>query len=97
MMSVHINCSFQGVAYTFFTKENAAKARDLIKILEEAKQEVPQQLRSMAHMSGGKGRGNYGRFRGNGRFGGKRSATFGEENPAKRTRFDENGFAAPRW
>ena len=29
---------FQGTAYTFFTPQNAPKARDLIKVLEEAQQ-----------------------------------------------------------
>lgn len=37
-----------GTAYTFFTADNAKQARHLVKILEEAKQEVNPQLREMA-------------------------------------------------
>ena len=37
-----------GVSYTFFTEENGPKARDLIKVLDEAKQVVPDQLRHFA-------------------------------------------------
>ena len=40
-----------GTAYTFFTTKNASKARDLISVLEEAKQEVPPRLRDMAASS----------------------------------------------
>jgi len=48
-----------GDAYTFFTSSNGPKARDLIKILDEAKQKVPERLREMANNSrgGGGGRG----------------------------------------
>lgn len=37
-----------GLAYTFFTQHNSQRAGDLIKILEEAKQEVPEELRELA-------------------------------------------------
>ncbi len=37
-----------GTAYTFFTTGDAKQARHLLKILEEAKQEVNPQLREMA-------------------------------------------------
>jgi len=37
----------KGIAYTFFTPQNAPKARDLIKILEEARQIVPPELMEM--------------------------------------------------
>jgi superfamily II DNA/RNA helicase len=40
-----------GTAFTFFTTKNASKARDLIAVLEEAKQEVPPRLRDMAASS----------------------------------------------
>ncbi|CEF61098.1 Helicase, C-terminal domain and DNA/RNA helicase, DEAD/DEAH box type, N-terminal domain and Helicase, superfamily 1/2, ATP-binding domain and RNA helicase, DEAD-box type, Q motif domain and P-loop containing nucleoside triphosphate hydrolase domain-containing protein [Strongyloides ratti] len=58
----------KGDAYTFFTPGNAGKARDLIKILEEAKQKVPQALYSFAESSshGGNGRGNKRPYGGNG-------------------------------
>lgn len=48
----------KGTSYTFFTTQNAAQAGDLIKVLEEAKQNVPQELREMAF-----GRGGYQRSR----------------------------------
>ncbi|VDN33532.1 unnamed protein product [Gongylonema pulchrum] len=37
-----------GVAYTFFTYSNAMKAKDLIKVLEEARQNIPPELQMMA-------------------------------------------------
>lgn len=46
-----------GTAYTFFTAKDASKARELIKIMEEAKQEVPPRLRDMAAASYGGGGG----------------------------------------
>ena len=36
-----------GVAYTFFTSTNAAQARELVSLLEEAKQDVDPKLRQM--------------------------------------------------
>uniref|UniRef100_A0A0N4Z8W3 RNA helicase n=1 Tax=Parastrongyloides trichosuri TaxID=131310 RepID=A0A0N4Z8W3_PARTI len=61
----------KGDAYTFFTPANASKARDLIKILEEAKQKVPEKLYQMSQNSrgGGNGRGHkrpYGNSNGGG-------------------------------
>lgn len=49
---------FQGVAYTFFTYANAPKAKDLIKVLEEANQSIPPELHQMAkdNFNGGRGR-----------------------------------------
>ncbi|GMR61368.1 hypothetical protein PMAYCL1PPCAC_31563 [Pristionchus mayeri] len=38
----------KGTSYTFFTPDEAAKASDLIKILEEAKQNVPPELEELA-------------------------------------------------
>lgn len=40
--------SNMGTAYTFITPQNARHARDLIKVLEDAKQEVPPKLLEMA-------------------------------------------------
>jgi superfamily II DNA/RNA helicase len=45
-----------GTAYTFFTRENANKANDLINVLVEAKQNVPQELREVAASSRGNNR-----------------------------------------
>jgi len=41
-----------GTSYTFFTAKNASKARDLIQVLEEAKQDVPDRLKQMSYSSG---------------------------------------------
>ncbi|KAI6189220.1 RNA helicase [Aphelenchoides besseyi] len=38
----------KGTAHTFFTYANASKARDLIKVLQEAQQVVPESLQSLA-------------------------------------------------
>lgn len=43
----------EGTAYTFFTIKNANKARDLVSVLREAKQEVPSRLMEMADAYGG--------------------------------------------
>eukprot|EP00761_Pharyngomonas_kirbyi_P011386 gb/GECH01011411.1/.p1 GENE.gb/GECH01011411.1/~~gb/GECH01011411.1/.p1 ORF type:complete len:542 (+),score=134.92 gb/GECH01011411.1/:1-1626(+) len=72
-----------GVSYTFFTAADAKLATELIRILDEAKQNIPSQLRDLARSSQaakgnsrrGRGRGGFrGRGRGRGR-GGFRSAT----------------------
>jgi len=57
-----------GVSYTFFTPENSKRARELIKILELAGQEVPPQLFVMSSRGGFGGRRRGGGGRGN-RFG----------------------------
>ncbi|KAI1720891.1 DEAD/DEAH box helicase domain-containing protein [Ditylenchus destructor] len=60
-----------GVSYTFFNPEHAPRARDLIKVLEEAKQNVPQELAMLANsgFSGGYGGGrSYGSRGGGGRY-----------------------------
>ncbi|KAK9767840.1 ATP-dependent RNA helicase dbp2 [Basidiobolus ranarum] len=51
-----------GSSITFFTLDNAKQAKDLVGILQEAKQEVDPKLLEMARFGGGKG--------GNRRFGG---------------------------
>jgi ATP-dependent RNA helicase DDX5/DBP2 len=86
-----------GVSYTFFTPTNGPKAKDLIKVLEEAKQTIPEELQRLANTSGGGGSGGRGRGRppmkrdaggygGGGGYGG---------SPTKRTRYD--GGAASSW
>uniref|UniRef100_A0A7E4VHX4 RNA helicase n=1 Tax=Panagrellus redivivus TaxID=6233 RepID=A0A7E4VHX4_PANRE len=82
-----------GVSYTFFTNTNAPKARDLIKVLEEAKQTVPAELARMSSMGGGGG----GRGRGGGRGysgGYKRDAGYGGGSPSKRSRYDNGGSSS---
>jgi superfamily II DNA/RNA helicase len=44
-----------GTAYTFFTQANAKQAKDLINVLQEAKQQVSTKLLDLAQTSG-----NYG-------------------------------------
>jgi ATP-dependent RNA helicase DDX5/DBP2 len=66
----------KGDAFTLFTPDDANKARDLIKILEDAKQDVPRELRDIAATARGSSRGRYsrGRSRGGSRggYGGNR-------------------------
>merc|ERR1719158_2282092 len=54
----------KGTAITYFTQKDSRKAKDLIAVLEEAKQQVPPELASM-------GGGGYGGSRGGGRGGGR--------------------------
>ncbi|CAH2043733.1 unnamed protein product [Thlaspi arvense] len=69
----------KGMAFTFFTHDNAKFARELIKILQEAGQVVPPTLSALVRSSGsgfgGSGGGRNFRSRGGGRggFGDKRS------------------------
>ncbi|KAH7717689.1 RNA-dependent helicase [Aphelenchoides avenae] len=42
--------SFQGTSYTFFTYEEAYKAEGLIQVLEQAKQEVPAELKQIVRL-----------------------------------------------
>jgi uncharacterized membrane protein YgcG len=60
-----------GIAYTYFTTDNAKAATELITILREAKQDVPPQLAEMARYGGGGGNRNnrYGGGGGGGRGG----------------------------
>jgi len=80
----------KGVAYTFFTDEDEKQAGDLVKVLQQAKQDVHPQLLSMTQKHGGGSYGN--RFRQYGSFAGKRKPDFGGNDAAKRVkRFDSNG------
>lgn len=54
-----------GTSYTFFTPQNSRRARDLVKLLQGADQEVPEDLRMMSMVGGG-----FGGRRGGGRRGG---------------------------
>ena len=51
-----------GTAYTFFTPKSASKARDLIDVLNESRQEVNPKLKEMAEKGGGGRRGNRNRW-----------------------------------
>ncbi|KAI8913298.1 P-loop containing nucleoside triphosphate hydrolase protein [Gorgonomyces haynaldii] len=61
-----------GTAYTFFTYDNSKQAKDLVAILDEAKQEVDPRLRDMARSSRGGARRPWGAPRGRGGYGGNR-------------------------
>ena len=89
----------KGTAYTFFTSQNAPKARDLIKVLEEAKQTVSNELRELAMRGGGGGGGRGGRGYGGGGMGAKRSFGGGDFGGAKRGRFEggSGGGGGGRW
>ncbi|KAL1976843.1 hypothetical protein VTN31DRAFT_3125 [Thermomyces dupontii] len=70
----------KGTAITFFTTDNAKQARDLITILNEAKQQVDPRLYEMARYSGGGGghhRWGGGRGRGRGGFTASNAAPLG--------------------
>lgn len=56
-------CDKTGTSYTLFTPENAKQAKDLISVLEEAGQEVSQELNDLVEneqfsISNKKGKGN---------------------------------------
>ncbi|KAI1704266.1 DEAD/DEAH box helicase domain-containing protein [Ditylenchus destructor] len=84
----------KGTAYTFFTPKNAPKAKDLIKVLEEAKQVVPEKLLELTGSSSSRfssrgSRGYSGGGSGGGTNHGYDDAKVGAD-PPKRTRYDEN-------
>ncbi|KFH43917.1 ATP-dependent RNA helicase-like protein [Hapsidospora chrysogenum ATCC 11550] len=59
-----------GTAITFFTTDNQKQARDLVNVLQEAKQQIDPRLAEMVRYGGGgggRGYGGYGRGRGGGR------------------------------
>ncbi|KAJ3054253.1 ATP-dependent RNA helicase dbp2, partial [Quaeritorhiza haematococci] len=61
-----------GTAYTLFTTDNYKMAKQLIEILEEAKQEVDPKLREFARSASAYGGGGSSRYKSGGgsRFGG---------------------------
>jgi len=52
-----------GTAYSFFTSANARMARQIIGVLEEAKQHVPEKLRQMASFGGYGGKPDFSEWR----------------------------------
>lgn len=66
-----------GVAYSYFTPDQGKLARDLVKILEEAKQVVPPQLREIGSYGGGGGGSRYGGGGGRGGRGGGGGGGYG--------------------
>ncbi|KAK6757684.1 hypothetical protein RB195_015475 [Necator americanus] len=91
----------KGTAYTFFTPQNAPKARDLIKVLEEAGQMVPQALRDLQSRAGSSN--SRGRWAGNSGGGGmKRGYGGGDDYASKKARYDNGssyggGGGGGRW
>lgn len=69
--------ALDGRAFTFFTRDNRGAARELISLLEEAEQEVPQSLRDMAPQRGGQQSGGRGGRGGRGGYGGGRGGSRG--------------------
>ncbi|QPG93914.1 ATP-dependent RNA helicase dbp2 [Epichloe festucae Fl1] len=61
-----------GTAITFFTTDNQKQARELVNVLQEAKQQIDPRLAEMARFGGGGGNryGGWGRGRGGGGGGG---------------------------
>lgn len=79
-----------GLAYTFFSDQDAKHALDLVKVLEGANQSVPTELRDMVSRGGGMGKarhqwgsgpgGRGGRF--NGSYVGRNGGKGGWNNPS---------------
>ncbi|KAM7223649.1 Phosphomethylpyrimidine kinase domain containing protein [Rhypophila decipiens] len=72
----------KGTAITLFTTDNAKQARDLVNVLQEAKQQIDPRLAEMARYGGGGGGGGrYGGYRGRGGGGGYRGGGGGRSGP----------------
>ncbi|KAK9673706.1 hypothetical protein RND81_12G185100 [Saponaria officinalis] len=80
-----------GVAYTFLSDQDGRHAKDLVKILEGANQQVPQEVRDMAARGGfGMSRGRWGSGSGgrDGGRGGRNDSSYGGRD---QDRYDGNG------
>jgi len=88
----------KGTAISFFTPQDSKKAAELIKILSEAKQELPPELEKMARYTGGfGGSGGYGRSLGGGRSrGGGTGAARERGERSERGRERERGASERR-
>lgn len=85
-----------GTSYAFFTENNARQASDLVKVLQEASQEIDPKLLDMAQRRGGRGNGfdkarRYGGF-GRSNNGGGSFGRSGFGNSSRNT----NGFSNSR-
>ncbi|PHH82858.1 hypothetical protein CDD82_4496 [Ophiocordyceps australis] len=69
----------KGTAITFFTTDNQKQARDLVNVLQEAKQQIDPRLAEMARFGGGGGGGRWGGY-GRGRGGGGGRANTNSNN-----------------
>uniref|UniRef100_A0A0M3INV4 Helicase C-terminal domain-containing protein n=1 Tax=Ascaris lumbricoides TaxID=6252 RepID=A0A0M3INV4_ASCLU len=88
-------CEKRGTAYTFFTYANGPKARDLIKVLQEANQIVPPELCQLAKTAGG-GSGGRPRYGGGGGFKRSYGGGSGGDSYGKKPRYDglRNGYSS---
>uniref|UniRef100_A0A914I8C5 RNA helicase n=1 Tax=Globodera rostochiensis TaxID=31243 RepID=A0A914I8C5_GLORO len=81
----------QGTAYTFFTSGNGAKAGDLIKVLTEANQNIPEDLSALAATGGRGGRGGFDRWSNGGGGGGGVKRRWGENSGGNENRYSGGG------
>lgn len=58
-----------GTSYAFFTENNARQAQDLVKVMQEANQEIDPKLLDMANRRGGRGGNGFDKARRYGGFG----------------------------
>lgn len=86
-----------GTAYSFFTSSDAKKAKQLVEILEEVKQDIPQELRNMSrYVVGGSDRGG-GRGGGYGGRSGGGGGGFSSSNSAPLGSRSYGGSAGGRY
>ncbi|KAH8719700.1 ATP-dependent RNA helicase DBP2 [Beauveria bassiana] len=75
-----------GTAITFFTTDNQKQARELVNVLQEAKQQIDPRLAEMARFGGGGGGRGYGGW-GRGRGGGGRGGNNANNMPLRSRRW----------
>uniref|UniRef100_U5EQL7 RNA helicase n=1 Tax=Corethrella appendiculata TaxID=1370023 RepID=U5EQL7_9DIPT len=87
--------STTGTSYTFFTSEERKMAKDLIAILEEAKQEIPPELLKWRNFGGGGAGGNrfsrFGTFKSRGGDFGGNSRRYNDNSEDNRSSFNRGG------
>ncbi|KAK3296304.1 P-loop containing nucleoside triphosphate hydrolase protein [Chaetomium fimeti] len=71
----------KGTAITFFTTDNSKQARDLVGVLQEAKQHIDPRLAEMVRYGGGGGNSRYGGYRGRGGGGFRGGRSQGANGP----------------
>ncbi|XP_055523405.1 uncharacterized protein LOC129717491 isoform X2 [Wyeomyia smithii] len=79
-----------GEAYTFFTSNERKMAKELVAVLEEAKQTIPPELLKWRHIGGG-GFNRYGGGGGGNRFGTFKSGRGNDFGRGGNDRFDKGG------
>ena len=93
--------SAEGKAFSFFTRDDAKRAGQLIGVLKRAEQEVPDDLQALAPRGGGFGGGGGGwggGGRGGGGFRGGRGGGFGYgRGGGNRGGFGGRGFTGRKW